>query len=596
MKRLNKMLHQLANRFAVDALTVAGMLAVVTICLFVVFNLGDADWSVPFWYNGGDEYSLINTARLVEECGWNTGTDRISATEDYYYNNNEIISGLHNADVLLVKFFMLAGGNNIGLAVNLTYISAFYLIALVSYIVLRLLKAKKWIAASGGLVYAFLSFIFMRGTAHISLSSYYFVPLAVLMAVWIYEDESFMAPKRGFFKYRRNWGGIIMAFLIASQGIGYWQVFACFFVMIAAVTAVIRTKSLKPALRGISAIAVIAAAVIISCIPAFVSIAASAGMGTVSRPRSAIEAELYGFKITQLFLPVNSHGIPILEEAISGYNSYMPLVNENSSAYIGLAGIMGFAVLFVWIFADKKSESAFGKRLSVLSDMNICAVLLATIGGFGGMVYLLGFDMLRCYNRISVFIAFICIMALCLTADYAVERIKNGVVRKIFIAAFVGFMMFSLWEQIPEVNIDYVDNAKEWNRDKKFISDIEAVCSDDDKIYMLPYMTYPERTLDSKMASAPLSHLSGYFHSEKLRWSFGTIEGSPSDEWCRQTSGLPAAEMVQSVKEKGFVGIYINRKGYEQAELEALENGLRDCLKVEPIVSSDGQLSFYKIQ
>lgn len=594
MEKFKKICGQLIKRFGLDVVALAGMMAVITVCLYAVFDLRAADWSVPFWYGGGDEYSLINTARLVEECGWNTGTDRISATQDYYYNNNEIISGLHNADVLLVKFFMLVGGNDIGLAANLTYISAFYLIALVSYIVLRLLGLKRCTAASGGLVYAFLSFIFMRGMAHIGLSSYYFVPLAVLMAVWVYEDERFMAPKKGFFKYRRNIGGIVMAFLIASQGIGYWQVFACFFVMVAAVTAVIRTKSLKPAWRGVIAIASIAAAVVISCIPTFVSMAASAGMESVSRPRSAIEAELYGFKITQLFLPVNSHGISILEEAISGYNRYMPLVNENSTAYIGLAGIMGFAVLFVWLFVDKKSESRLGRRLSVLSDMNICAVLLATIGGFGGMVYLLGFDMLRCYNRISVFIAFICITALCLAAEYAAGRIKKSSVRGVFIAVFVVFMMFSLWEQIPEVTIDYEGNAKKWYGEKEFIENMEEVCNEDDKIYMLPYMSYPEKTSDNKIA--PLSHLSGYFHSEKLRWSFGTVTGSESDVWCEETSKLPAAEMVQSLKEKGFAGIYINRGGYDEPELENMENTLREYLGAEPIVSSDGLLSFYKIQ
>lgn len=594
MERLKKMAGKLIKCFGMDVVTVTGMMAVVTICLFAVFNLSVADWSVPFWYAGGDEYSLINTARLVEECGWNTGTDRIAATEDYCYNNNEIISGLHNADVLLVKFFMLVGRNNIGLAVNLTYISAFYLIALVSYIVLRLLKLKRWAAASGGLVFSFLSFIFMRGMAHIALSSYYFVPLAVLMTVWLYEDERFMMPQKGFFKYSRNYGGIVMAFLIASQGIGYWQVFACFFILVAAAVAVIRTKSIKPALRGGVAIGVIGIAVVISCIPAFISIAASAGAGTVSRPRSAIEAEMYGFKITQLFLPVNPHGIPILEEAISGYNQYMPLVNENSTAYIGLAGIVGFAVLFIWLFADKKSESTLGKRLSVLADMNICAVLLATIGGFGGMVYLLGFDMLRCYNRISVFIAFICIMALCLVADNMEGRIKSKALRGIFITVFAGFMLFSLWEQIPDIAFSYEANAGKWNNEREFIKDIENVCQEDDKIYMLPYMSYPERSSDSKIA--PLSHLSGYFHSQKLRWSFGTITGSDSDIWCERTAKLPVSEMVQSVKEKGFAGIYINRKGYEEAELEILEKNLQEYLKVEPIVSEDGQLSFYKIQ
>lgn len=594
MKGCKKIIVTWARTGWKDFLAVAVLAAAVTMFLFWSFDLGRADLSVPITYEGGDEYSLINTARLVKECGWNTGTDRIAATQDYYYNNNEIISGLHNADVALVKLFLAVGGGDIAKAANLTYLSAFYLIALNAYIVLQRLRAGRLFGALGALVYAFLPFIFMRGMAHIGLSSYYFVPFGILMAVWIYEDERFMMPGKGFFRYQRNYAGMVMAFLIASEGIGYWQVFSCFFIMTAAAVGIIRTKNWRSAVRGITAIASVAAAVLLHCIPSLVSIAASAGQGSVSRPRSAIEAELYGFKITQLFLPVNAHKIPILQEAISGYNQYMPLVNENRTAYLGLAGIVGFLILMLWLFADKKSETPFAKRLSVLSDMNLCAVLLATIGGVGGMIYLLGFDMLRCYNRISVFIAFICIAALCIVLERIRGQIKKGARKAVFAAAVTVFMLFSMWEQRPELVMHYEKNKEKWIGEQEFIAEIESIMEEDDKIFMLPYLSYPENTTESSLA--PLSHLSAYFHSERLRWSFGTIAGSEADDWCQSTAKLSAVDMVEHISQRGFSGIYIDRKGFSAEEWQALENGLQECLNRKPVVSGDGEKSFYKIR
>ena len=598
MKSINQPINELIikwiKKWYKDITAVIGLMIAVTMLLVYFLDIHCMDLSAPLSYLGGDEVSIITTARLVKDCGWNTGTDRISATDDYYYNNNEIIAGLHNADVLLVKFFLMVGGNNIATAANLTFLAVFYLIAIVSYIVLRQLNLKEWLAASGALVYAFLAFVFMRGLGHIALSSYYFVPLAVLMAIWVYEDERFMLICKDFFKYKKNIAGIIMALLVATQGIGYWQVFGCFFILIAMVAGFLRTKDWKYINRGCTSIGCIIIGVMICCIPVFVTMLTAGGMDTGARYRGGTEAEVYGLKIVQLFLPVNGHGIDIWQELIDLYNDNMPLVNENKTAYIGFVGIIGFIFLIFWLFTNKKDDEAYRKRLTVLADMNVCAVILATVGGVGSMLYILGFNALRSYNRISVYIAFFCITAVCIVAQNLAEKIKKTEFRIAFSAAVVLFMMFAIWEQNPGNVLPHEYSRVRWNNEKEFVQNIENVMDEDDKIFQLPYVSYPEDEPHYSMGH--MSHIAGYLHSDKLRWSFGTLYQSENDKWYEQTAELPVKDMVSAVVNKGFEGIYIDRSGYSEEEWTRLENELAEYLNTEPIVSSHGVLSFFKIQ
>ena len=202
-----------------DVMAVLAVTFLVTMWLFYFWDLQNMDWNVPISYAYGDDMSLLQSIRMVQDTGWNMGTDRISATDVYYCNSNEFIAGLHNADIFMIRIFSLFT-DNVGVIANLMMLSIFYLVAYVTYIVMRLLNIKRWVSVGGSVIFAFLPFMFMRVINHTQLASYYFVPLAVLMAIWVYEDEKFMLPRKGFFKYKRNIGGLVMAFLIASQGIG----------------------------------------------------------------------------------------------------------------------------------------------------------------------------------------------------------------------------------------------------------------------------------------------------------------------------------------------------------------------------------------
>ena len=80
-------------------------------------------------------------------------------------------------------------------------------------------------------------------------------------------------------------------------------------------------------------------------------------------------------------------------------------------------------------------------------------------------------------------------------------------------------------------------------------------------VLQLPYVSFPEDEVHNEMGA--LAHYAGYFHSNKLRWSFATLYGSDTDKWYQQTASLPAEDMVREAREKGFAGIYIDRRGYD---------------------------------
>lgn len=83
------------------------------------------------------------------------------------------------------------------------------------------------------------------------------------------------------------------------------------------------------------------------------------GTGLEGRIRSVADSETYCLKIIQLLLPVNGHGIRPLEKLIYAYNEYVPCVNENWTAYIGIVGAVGFYSCWYGFYKKKERKHAY---------------------------------------------------------------------------------------------------------------------------------------------------------------------------------------------------------------------------------------------
>lgn len=583
-----------------DVAAVVLMLAVMSALVYVLMDMKNFDLAYPMSYDGGDGMSYLTNAVMLTEGSTVVETDRLGAPYGYV-GYDFYASSFHGFDNMLLKI-LVGITNHPALSVNILFLLLFPMISLSSYFVLRQMRVKQWVAVGGALTYAFMPYLFMRGMNHFVLASYYFVPMSILYCVWIYQDDNFMCFNKGFFKNWKNWFAIILSACIANNGIAYYAFFTCFFLIVTGLVKALKEKKLRYFGKACSLIGFVVLFMLISLIPTFNYILKN-GVNDEGVVRTIDGVETYSLKIAQLFMPLNSHGNSYLEGIINEYNEAMPLVNENYMSYLGVMGCVGFLILLVVLFLKNMGDDKpFKVQLEILSLLNIAGILLATIGGFGSLFGLLVTAMIRCYNRISIFIAFIAIAAVCILLSVLCDRIwsieKYGAaVRNCIYGGFAAVvslvMLWGIWFQYPGLMYDYLGFKEYFISDKEFIESIEAKLPEGAMIYQLPYHEYPEGGSVNDMNDYDL--WVGYIHSKNLRWSYGGVVGREADNWLRTIDNSDIPDMIKKIKEKGFQGIYIDRRAYEDDELHELESELEKELGVQPMISSNKKLSFFNI-
>ncbi|SEW07586.1 hypothetical protein [[Clostridium] fimetarium] len=563
------------------------MTATLTILIFL-FRLWEITPSVPIQYDGCDDMGILVNAKMLATQTWNLSCDRLGApygTQFYDFTVNMF----HNFDLIVLKIFVLITGSP-GIAVNLEYFSTFFLVAAISYMVMRELKITNWIAVCGTLIFTFMPYIVMRGILHIVLTEYYFVPLSILLCFWIYEREDILVFNNEFFKNKRNWFIILFIILIANNGIAYYPFFTCFLLLVTAISKILKTKDFRVLLKSGVAIIGIVVFMMIDLIPAFIfNLQNGANKEAIVRQGISL-CEVYALKLIQLFIPVDDHNWPLFRVVMSKYNNNSYYINENMSSYLGIIGICGFLLLIVILFVKK--DGKINGRLSFLAEMNIALVLLGMVGGFSAIFAVLISNEIRAYNRISIFIAYVCILAVA----FVINSIYKKYNKKFIVIIGVLVTLFCIWEQFPTSYIPkYNDNYINYYSDANFVAAIEDSVKEGAMIYQMPYHEYPEGNPVNNMADYQL--FVGYVHSDKLRWSFGSIKGRDGSDWNNTAySQLTTEDTVAYLENSGFSGIYIDRRAYTEEELERLERQLETVTGCTPMYSDNGNLSFFKLK
>lgn len=573
------------------------MIVIILVMMFHLMELENCQLNIPLFYLGGDDMGVIVNAKQFTEQWWNLTCDRLGApfTVQYYDFTSSM---MHNVGLFIMKIFAVIS-HDAAVAMNLTYLSIFFIAGIISYFVMKNIKINCWIASLASAVFALSPYMLFRNIGHIVLTECYFVPLSILICMWIYERDDVLTLDKNFFKRKINYVVLFFTFLIANNGIAYYPFFTCFIFMVTAVSKFAKTGRVKQGLRGVIAVIMVCFFVVLSILPGKIYTLMN-GSNAAAIDRSGFEqTELYGLKIAQLFMPLNGHGL--YDKYIDIYNENAFLVTENTSAYLGLLGMLGFIVLMICLFTKKNNK--LSERLGCLSELNISMVLLGTIGGLGSMFAFFISPMLRGYNRISIFIEYVCILSVALLVDKLLEIIKDNKkelsdtvkrIRTVVLYCIFGLIcLLSIWEGYPQLATpDYDTNKYNYISDKNFVADIENSVEAGSMIYQLPYHEYPEYGPVNDMWDYHL--YIGYLHSKTLKWSYGSIKGRPEDEWNKQVGSMDIDDMVTYLKEEKFAGIYIDRRAYEEAEITELEGSLEQILDEKPMVSENGCLSFFK--
>ena len=577
------------NYIKKNKLSIISILVIIALCillLFYFFDLSKMDINVPLFYNGDDSFmGISNTKMLLDGNSIITSNNLGAPFNSIRYDYLSLL--MDNFDNLVTNIIVHITGN-VGFTFNIQYLLLFPFISLISFFVMRELKIKYFLSILGSVTFAFLPYIFLRNQAHIVLSEYQFIPLAILLCIWIYNDDDIFRKNKQFIKNKKNILAILFLILIANNGIAYYPFFTCFFLLITGLSKSIKLGKLSGLKQSISMIVLIVFCFIINLIPSIVYIMQNGSNFAVAN-RSKIEAEIYGLKITQLFFPNKSLHIPILNKLITYYGTNAPLPNEGSE-HLGVIGCIGLLLLLLALFIRINKEKQYLENIKLFSELNIFAILLGTIGGFGSIFSLTISSSIRGYNRISVFIAFICILSFCVVIN---EISKKHFKPYIFYPLIGILFLFSIYEQYPNVKPNYVYAQETFYSDKSFVENIENSVPDGAMIFQLPYHKYPESGPVNAMNDYHL--FTGFIHSENLKWSYGGIKGRNSDLWNQKVSSLSTSDMVKTVSLAGFEGIYIDKRAYSEADYNKLNQELISILQVSPLYSQNNQLAFFNM-
>ena len=541
--------------------------------LFAGLRIDRADLSVPFEYDD-DTLLVLPMVKAAVETGTHWHNDRLGAPGVQELYDFPVIDHLHFAALWLIG----RATPDAVVAFNLYYLMTYPLTALIAMLVLRHFGLSVPAAGCGGLLFAFLPYHALRAEHHYFLSAYYVVPLSLLVALWICRGRLpfFRAEDDGRYRFAPFTRDVFVAILIAAATAtagAYYAFFACALYPVAGLYGWVLLRTWRAAAAAGLVTALVAAGGLVGHAPA-AAYQLRSGRNSLPTTRMPMEAEYHGMKLAHLVLPVPGHQSDVMASIRAAYDTDdRYLEGENRWGSLGLVGTAGLIGLLAFAILPVRR----GWPVSPLAALVLAAVLLGTLGGGGALFAQYVSPQVRAYNRVSVFIAFLAIIA----AVWALDRATAGRRPWVRWVCFLAVVALGVWDQCPKPWFrDGVAEARDrvaagYRDDAAFYARVERAFPGG-TIFTLPFVEYPENAVRTGFKTA-YEPGRGYLHTGTVRWSFGAMKGREADQWQREVAGLPVREMMLRLTLRGFDGILVDRRGFAKpadadkmlAELEA---------------------------
>ena len=528
------------QNLAREILTVALLLAAVAASEYWFFQLWRLDWSVPMLYGGDGIYWVGQVQRSYGELSGSLGWPFYEAAGKYDPNYDLI----YDIFVWFVGLFT----KDTGIVFNLYVLVIPFANALAAYAVFRMVGMRRWLSFAFGITFGMTPYVQQRMAGHMMLAACEFVPFSALCLIL-----------RG-----HKWSAGVPC-LVTIAEIVAWMI-----------------PDFFPMVLGI--------------------LSGQGSTLTNGVYRSPVGADIYSLRISSLLLSPNGFGLQKLANWMGRYFHILatdegPMYNENGYGYLGIVGIFGFLALLLMLLrnwdwkAGRTEKPQLGDRLWLLSRLNVMALLLASIAGFGSIIGIF-VRFIRGYNRISPYIAFFALLAVGLTAEMRLTR-RAGKDRKKLILVMVVLLAYGYWEQQGLFSPKYEEVQMSWHQDAAFMAEVEDAAGEGAMLFQLPYMKNFENGPLNNMWDYTL--LRGPLHSKTLKFSYGAGYGTENDAWYQATSELEPDAMVAELRTQGMAGIYLDLDGYTEDEQQPTLAAMiqaAGCAEDDVIISESGKLCY----
>ena len=568
---------------------------ITLIAVVIVFQLWNRDINVPISYQNDGLGAVATVKGMIEGEGiWHRSYWSAPMEEDNYMVDYILPLMIIRVIILFVK--------DAAVVINIFWILTYILTAITTYLFLRKLGIRYSIAIFGSIIYNFLPYHYMR-IEHFWLCGCYIIPLCLWLimdaaGVVSYEQKQnvFLIGKLKVTK--RQIVNLVLGLLIGLNGI-YYSVFAVMLIMVMAFFNCISKKDIKKIAVGVyDTIAIFAPIVLFYVMPTVLW--GNSMMSEAAATRNIYDIERYALKVAALFFPVQGHRIKALADFTEYYSEVFNLTNENCTVILGIIMSIGLVLSLLGVFC-KSLYKTDHELVKCMGQINIVIILIACQGGLAAYIGIFVTTAIRCFNRMSIFIALASLTVVCISLENAIVHWK--IKRYIELAGISALALFGIWDQTSAEYATYslytADKISyEWSYDEKekdyyslknYFADIKQLVGEDAIIYMLPREPYYGP--DNK----PFAAIKSYVCSNGLRWSYSEWNAGYK-KYFKKIEETGVESLLNTISVLDMSGVLVDSQSY------STEEEFSDvCQKIEiltgekPVIDESGELYFYDI-
>jgi phosphoglycerol transferase len=597
-------------------LALEGLLVAVAsvLCAGWALHLWHADLAIPLRYTPVDDtkFYLMLVKGIADHGGYLSNP---SLGAPFGQKLFEYPQGGDDLSLLLVRALALFTSDP-ALIVNLFFLSTFALVGFSSHLVLRSLGVGAPAAAVASILYSLLTYHFFRGESHLLLSAYYAVPLTAYLFLKLLDGAPLLARReRGGSRStawlsRRTLATVAICVVIGSDNL-YYATFAAV-MLLAAGLIMLAVRRWRTAVVGLALVLLVALSIGANLSPTLVYRARHGGDAVLERSAAFTESSDEGFslRLANLLLPQPDNPIAPLRELAAKYDRVIaPGYCEAcyaSPGTVGSVGLLWLLLCALGVLVGAGGWFAARRLLRHASVGVIVALAVATVGGIASLIEVFVTADIRAWNRISVFIAFLSLLAVALLLERLLEWIfaRRASSRARYAIAglmLLGVLAFGVYDQTGASFVPpYAATARQWRSDARFVAEIERRLPRGAAVLELPYVPFPEGYPETPVGETVATYstkyelLRGYLHSSTLRWSYGAMKGTPAD-WSAQLAGEPLAYVAAAAAASGFDGLWVDPAGFDPGKAERVRAALEALLGAAPLESPRRDLWFFAL-
>jgi hypothetical protein len=571
---------------ALVAMIVSTLIAVVVLRAWMI------DLQIPLYLHGDANLNLGEVQNMLESGSPQVGP-RLGAP--FGQNSLDYALGGDSLNFALIKTMSLATGNAAG-AITLFFLLTFPLIAVTSYVALRGLAISRPVALVVSIVYSIVPYHFEQGVNHVFLAAYFAVPLACYVLFSTISGR----PVFGLGKLTRRGrltgllGTILAAFLIASTGV-YYVAFALLMLVPAAILGWVRSRS-RLVLASAALVGVAIVLVFIWDSWPTISYLMHNGANPDVPARGTGESANYPLSPAGLFMPIAGHRFGPFASLADRYDlSFIGgSPNGNSLGLIGSFGLLLLIAVVLGSLVGALTRRRLWRRERTLAALTLVSVGIAIFGGFDFLFAMLVTAQIRAWNRMSIFVAFLALVAVALVLSVSWRYVRRTRWRQLALVGLALVVPLAVFDQTSNRYVPAYDtNQVEWHNHAAFVGQVAASLPAGAALYQLPYRAYPEG--GDLAASSDYDPMIPYFYSSDLKISYGGTKGREAG-WQSYVYQQPVDRVLPILCRAGFAAIWLDRAAYESGQAQPIEDALSAALGTQPTVGDSDRFAVFDLQ